>query len=157
MIRKSFSPLAYLDSFNDPEITSLLLTVNRLKTFKEWPFDNISSAKCTSIELAIAGFYMTSNEENAPLAKCICCLKELTWEEDDIPLHEHLRKMPHCRLAEIISEKKEKDMTIRDILSILTMRDITIIVNSQIDEDISIINSAMKYNDDFVVRTLKNF
>lgn len=100
---------------------------------------------------------MTNNEENAPLAKCICCLKELTWEEDDIPLHEHLRKMPHCRLAEIISEKKEKDMTIRDILSILTMRDITIIVNSQIDEDISIINSAMKYNDDFVVRTLKNF
>lgn len=51
MLRKSFSPLASLNSFNNPEITSLLLTVNRLKTFKEWPFDNISSAKCTSIEV----------------------------------------------------------------------------------------------------------
>uniref|UniRef100_A0A0K0EI85 Baculoviral IAP repeat-containing protein 2 n=1 Tax=Strongyloides stercoralis TaxID=6248 RepID=A0A0K0EI85_STRER len=157
MTMKSFADLANLTSFTNHEVTDLLLTINRLKTFKSWPFDNVKNAKCTSYELAKSGFYMTSNEENAPSAKCMCCLKDLTWEEEDIPLNEHLRIMPHCRLAKIISEKKEIDMTVKDTIGILSMREVALAVNNQLDQDISMIRSALNYNDELVTKTLRNF
>uniref|UniRef100_A0A0K0E8C1 Baculoviral IAP repeat-containing protein 2 n=1 Tax=Strongyloides stercoralis TaxID=6248 RepID=A0A0K0E8C1_STRER len=152
-----FDFLPYLKSFRNSDITDLLLTVNRLKTFTNWPFDDIDGAECTSLELAKAGFYMTSNDNSAPSTQCVCCLKELTWDEGDIPLEEHLRKMPHCQIAKVISEKKEIDMTVRDAVSILAMREVSIAVNDQLNNDIDMINAALKYNDDFVKKTLKKF
>uniref|UniRef100_A0A0N5C7Q9 Baculoviral IAP repeat-containing protein 5 n=1 Tax=Strongyloides papillosus TaxID=174720 RepID=A0A0N5C7Q9_STREA len=150
MLGRPLSSLANLRSFTDPEVTDLLLTVNRLKTFRGWPFDNANGSKCTSFELAKAGFFMTMVEESAPSAQCVCCLKDLQWEEEDIPLEEHLRKMPHCALAQLISKKKEVDVTVGDVMRILSMREVTIAVLGQLAEDFSMINAGMEYNQNFV-------
>uniref|UniRef100_A0A0N5B9H2 Baculoviral IAP repeat-containing protein 5 n=1 Tax=Strongyloides papillosus TaxID=174720 RepID=A0A0N5B9H2_STREA len=155
MLGKHFSNLASLRSFTDPEVSDLLLTVNRLKTFKGWPFDTVKGAKCNSLELAKAGFFMTMTDESAPSAKCVCCLKDLQWEEDDIPLEEHLRRMPHCVLAQQVSKKKEANMTVSEALYILSMREATMAVMGQLSEDLSMIDTGLEYNQNFVNKVSK--
>uniref|UniRef100_A0A0K0G0P1 Baculoviral IAP repeat-containing protein 6 (inferred by orthology to a human protein) n=1 Tax=Strongyloides venezuelensis TaxID=75913 RepID=A0A0K0G0P1_STRVS len=157
MLGKPLSNLADLRSFTDPEVTDLLLTVNRLRTFKGWPFDNANGSKCTSLELAKAGFFMTMQDECTPSAQCVCCLKDLQWEEEDIPLEEHLRKMPHCVLAQLVSKKKEVDMTVGEVMRILSMREVTIAVLGQLSEDFSMINAGLEYNQNFVDKMSRKF
>uniref|UniRef100_A0A0N5BNW5 Baculoviral IAP repeat-containing protein 2 n=1 Tax=Strongyloides papillosus TaxID=174720 RepID=A0A0N5BNW5_STREA len=155
MPEEHFSNLANLRSFTDPEVTNLLLTVNRLKTFNGWPFDTVKGAKCTSFELAKAGFCMSAVDEGIFSAKCMCCLKDLQWEEDDIPLEEHLRRMPYCALANQISKKKEIDMNVREALYILSMREVTMAVMGQISEDISMITAGLEHNQNLVDKICK--
>lgn len=58
---------------------------NRVKSFKDWPFDNNLST-CTSSKMALAGFFHTPTETEPDLVKCFVCLKELDgWESEDDP------------------------------------------------------------------------
>uniref|UniRef100_A0A0N5CCB6 Baculoviral IAP repeat-containing protein 2 n=1 Tax=Strongyloides papillosus TaxID=174720 RepID=A0A0N5CCB6_STREA len=149
MSRNHFSDIANLASFTDPNVAELILTRNRLKTFNKWPFDDLEGSRCTSLKLAKAGFIMTM-KKRIPSAKCICCLKVLTWEKDDIPLREHLRKMPSCRLARTIHRKKEICMTVSDVVAILSMREVATAVDSQFTEDIKMIESHLEYDQNLV-------
>uniref|UniRef100_A0A0K0F1W6 Baculoviral IAP repeat-containing protein 2 n=1 Tax=Strongyloides venezuelensis TaxID=75913 RepID=A0A0K0F1W6_STRVS len=155
MSRNHFSDIVNLTSFTDPNVTDLLLTKNRLKTFKEWPFDDLKGSRCTSLELAKAGFIMTMKEKSIPSAKCMCCLKDLMWEKDDKPLNEHLRKMPSCRLAKTIYRKKEIDITVKDVVGILSMREVAMAVDNQLAEDIRMIESGLEYNQNLVDKISK--
>uniref|UniRef100_A0A0N4ZQL9 Baculoviral IAP repeat-containing protein 6 n=1 Tax=Parastrongyloides trichosuri TaxID=131310 RepID=A0A0N4ZQL9_PARTI len=143
------------NSFCDTEITKLMLLYNRLKTFVGWPFDKSDKSSCNSLELAKAGFIMTSNDDAAPSASCVCCFKDLLWEEEDIPKNEHLVKMPHCAFAKMVAEKNELEFTVQDILKILMMREMSRTLGDLFDQDLHSIKTAINYNDEFVKKTIK--
>uniref|UniRef100_A0A0N4ZT53 Saposin B-type domain-containing protein n=1 Tax=Parastrongyloides trichosuri TaxID=131310 RepID=A0A0N4ZT53_PARTI len=152
---EEFQDFIDFDSYKNPEVTKMILLHSRLKTFNNWPFDKIEGSKCNSYELAKTGFVMTSNDISAPSARCICCLKHLMWEAEDVPQDEHIRIMPFCALANILAKKKEVNMTVRDVMHILAMREVTNGITSQLNRDVEMIRSAVKYNDDFVKKAMK--
>ncbi|NXU47305.1 BIR51 protein, partial [Turnix velox] len=64
---------------------------NRLKTFTEWPFGE--NSKCTSENMAKAGFVHCPRVNEPDVAKCFFCLIELEgWEPSDDPWEEHNKR-----------------------------------------------------------------
>lgn len=82
----------------------------RLKTFKNWPFDK--TKKCNINNMAEAGFYsVATSDEDADAAKCFLCGKELDgWEPEDDPWHEHKSHAAKCAFVQL--GKKENDLSV---------------------------------------------
>uniref|UniRef100_A0A0N4ZS83 Apoptosis inhibitor n=1 Tax=Parastrongyloides trichosuri TaxID=131310 RepID=A0A0N4ZS83_PARTI len=155
MTPHSFDKLNEFESFKNCEVTKMILLHNRLKTFVNWPFDKIKESKCNSLELAKTGFIMKNNDDYSPSAQCICCLKELIWKNDDIPHDKHFENMPSCVLINILSKKKEVELTVYDVMHILTMREISNYISKQFSNDKKMRNDVLQYNDDFILKTMK--
>uniref|UniRef100_A0A1B6EF27 Uncharacterized protein n=1 Tax=Clastoptera arizonana TaxID=38151 RepID=A0A1B6EF27_9HEMI len=115
----------------------LFYSKERLKTFKNWPFKK--SAICSPIKMAEAGFYCYGDENSA---RCYFCLKTLEgWEKNDDPMEEHRSHRPDC--AFVILNKKEKDITVRDMINLMEARFINILILKH-DEDMGEIDNIWK-------------
>ncbi|KAH7980335.1 hypothetical protein HPB49_015139 [Dermacentor silvarum] len=88
--------------------------VNRLATFKDWPFS--SDSPCSPARMADAGFYHCPTENEPDLARCYVCLKEMAeWKLNDDPLEEHARSTD-CEFLRL--GKKPQDLTVLDFLQL---------------------------------------
>jgi len=93
---------------------------NRLDTFAgKWPYDRMPTAKCTSVNMAKAGFVCTSSGANSdPEAHCYICLHEMIWDEaGDNPKQEHYSHCPECVLAKM--DKPEDEYSVKDVLKLM--------------------------------------
>ncbi|XP_059051573.1 baculoviral IAP repeat-containing protein 5 [Achroia grisella] len=95
----------------------LFLVQERLKTFKNWPFNN--NNKCNARNMAEAGFYsVATGDEDADAAKCFLCGKELDgWEASDDPWEEHKSHAAKCAFVQL--GRKEDDLLFSEYLSVV--------------------------------------
>uniref|UniRef100_A0AC35TZ48 Baculoviral IAP repeat-containing protein 5 n=1 Tax=Rhabditophanes sp. KR3021 TaxID=114890 RepID=A0AC35TZ48_9BILA len=157
MAKSSYNLSVTLDSLRNPTTTDLLAAKKRLISFEDWPYDKNQANKCTSYALAINGFKMTSNDEGAPSAMCICCQKDLIWEPNDDAKAEHLRSSPNCALALILNGKTEADLTLRDSLTIVVMRENVIALKSVFEKDKDNVRKCNDYNNKLYKKALEQF
>ncbi|KAF2885561.1 hypothetical protein ILUMI_20629 [Ignelater luminosus] len=78
----------------------LIFEEKRLKTFKEWPFDD--DKPCSAQKLAEAGFYFAGSAADPDAVQCFLCDKALDgWDEEDDPWEEHLSHSENCEFAKL--------------------------------------------------------
>ena len=71
---------------------------DRLKTFTNWPVEQIVKAR----DVAHAGFIATGNADRA---KCVYCLGSMyNWDENDDPVQEHYKHFRGCALVKYCIE-----------------------------------------------------
>lgn len=95
------------------ENPSLFLVEERIKTFKNWPFNDKN--KCNVRNMAEAGFYsVATGVEDADAAKCFLCGKELDgWEASDDPWAEHMSHAAKCAFVQL--GKKEDELLVSSL------------------------------------------
>ncbi|KAL4707503.1 hypothetical protein ACJJTC_000255 [Scirpophaga incertulas] len=95
----------------------LYLLEERIKTFKNWPFDEKS--RCNIRNMAEAGFYsVATSTEDVDATKCFLCGKELDgWESFDDPWAEHRSHAAKCAFVQI--GKNEDELSFSEFLSIV--------------------------------------
>uniref|UniRef100_A0A914QFQ0 Uncharacterized protein n=1 Tax=Panagrolaimus davidi TaxID=227884 RepID=A0A914QFQ0_9BILA len=74
------APSLIMEEIHKQDLFRLISAGGRLQTFKNWTFDKKKNAVCTSVNLAKAGFVMTSSS-----GKCTMCPfngKVLEWENE---------------------------------------------------------------------------
>ncbi|RVE50003.1 hypothetical protein evm_005356 [Chilo suppressalis] len=93
----------------------LFLVDERIKTFKNWPFNDKN--QCNIRNMAEAGFYsVATGDDDADAAKCFLCGKELDgWEANDDPWAEHKSHAAKCAFVQM--GKKEDDLLLSEFLS----------------------------------------
>ncbi|XP_063381252.1 baculoviral IAP repeat-containing protein 5-like [Cydia fagiglandana] len=99
------------------ESKSLCSVDERVKTFKNWPFNDKNT--CNVRNMAEAGFYsVATGDDDADAAKCFLCGKELDgWEPNDDPWSEHKSHAPKCAFAQL--GKKEDELLCSEFLSVV--------------------------------------
>ncbi|CAI2353842.1 unnamed protein product [Caenorhabditis sp. 36 PRJEB53466] len=97
------------------ETAPYLFAKDRLATFKNFSLDKIEDARCTSDELARAGFYCTGIES----AKCPFCLKELDFEPEDDAWSEHKQRGVNCEFVKI-GKPDDTKLTVEDVIRLAT-------------------------------------
>lgn len=92
------------------ESPPLFSVEERIKTFKNWPFND--KHKCNVRNMAEAGFYsVATGVDDADAAKCFLCGKELDgWEADDDPWAEHKSHAMKCAFVQL--GKREDDLLV---------------------------------------------
>lgn len=95
------------------ESPPLFLVEERIKTFKNWPFNDKNS--CNVRNMAEAGFYsVATGSEDADAAKCFLCGKELDgWEASDDPWAEHKSHAMKCAFVQL--GKKDDELQVGKI------------------------------------------
>uniref|UniRef100_A0AC35TJB2 Uncharacterized protein n=1 Tax=Rhabditophanes sp. KR3021 TaxID=114890 RepID=A0AC35TJB2_9BILA len=93
------------DFLND-DVYPLMRKMERIKTFKNWPYDT-SNSKCSSFLLAKSGFTMKSNKNLSTTAECVSCRKVLKFKTGDDGNARHLQMSPYCVLAKASAQPRE--------------------------------------------------
>ncbi|XP_026761192.1 baculoviral IAP repeat-containing protein 5 [Galleria mellonella] len=95
----------------------LFLVEARIKTFKNWPFNDKN--KCNVKNMAEAGFYsVATGDDDADAAKCFLCGKELDgWEANDDPWQEHKSHAAKCAFVQL--GRKEDELLLSEYLSVI--------------------------------------
>ncbi|KAG6459425.1 baculoviral IAP repeat-containing protein 5 [Manduca sexta] len=99
------------------ESRDLFLVQERVKTFKNWPFNDKNM--CNVRNMAEAGFYsVATGVDDADAAKCFLCGKELDgWEASDDPWAEHKSHAAQCAFVQL--GKKEDELLLSEYLSVI--------------------------------------
>ncbi|VDL73141.1 unnamed protein product [Nippostrongylus brasiliensis] len=97
--------------------SNVMFYAHRKATFKNWCFDKVRSP-CTSEALAKAGFVYSGNRYEPANAKCVFCLKEMIFEEQDDPWEEHQSHTKGCAFVEL-GKLDEKEWTVKDFFFLL--------------------------------------
>lgn len=117
------------------DVKSMFLYNRRLETFKDWPFEAESGAKCTRERLAYSGFYRPNPESEPDLARCFMCHKELEgWEITDDPEVEHVSHSSKCPFLSFKVRDTSK-MTIKDFFKLIytiQIQDVSFLVQSEL-------------------------
>ncbi|KAI6221270.1 Baculoviral inhibition of apoptosis protein repeat domain-containing protein [Aphelenchoides besseyi] len=95
---------------------------SRLKTFDQWPYDDLVGAECTSEKvIGLTGFKMTHGGDN-PSAKCVCCEKEMEFEPEDFPHDEHIKHSPNCFYVVEGPDNSDSSMNVRRALKAIAWK-----------------------------------
>ncbi|XP_047995398.1 baculoviral IAP repeat-containing protein 5 [Leguminivora glycinivorella] len=99
------------------ESRSLFSVDERVKTFKNWPFNDKN--RCNVRNMAEAGFYsVATGDDDADAAKCFLCGKELDgWEPEDDPWSEHKSHASKCAFVQL--GKNEDELLLSELLSVV--------------------------------------
>ncbi|XP_041473201.1 baculoviral IAP repeat-containing protein 5-like [Lytechinus variegatus] len=108
-----------VDTEAEMEEFAMHFEVNRLDSFKDWPFQEDCS--CVPQKLAEAGFYHIPSEQEPDAVRCFMCQKELDgWEPDDDPMSEHRKHAPKCNFLK--HWKPEEEYTVADFVKSISER-----------------------------------
>ncbi|XP_062508329.1 baculoviral IAP repeat-containing protein 5-like [Corticium candelabrum] len=108
--------------------------INRLESFKEWPFQ--SDCNCTPLSMAEAGLYHCPTDTSPDLVRCFVCGLELDWwDPADIPWEEHAKFTEGCPwIAKKLSEKmgtKKMLMAMMEICTFILKRWANVLLDKQ--------------------------
>ncbi|XP_054168423.1 baculoviral IAP repeat-containing protein 5-like [Oppia nitens] len=105
----------------DGKDKDMILEVNRLKSFKSWPF---RSGNCTKYTVSVSGFYHCNIDGEVDGVRCFCCFKELDgWDTTDNPQIEHKRNN-NCYFANL--GKPESQLTVKEFLKVMEEREVNL-------------------------------
>ncbi|KAK0410618.1 hypothetical protein QR680_005236 [Steinernema hermaphroditum] len=94
----------------------------RLATFKDWIYDSEPAARCTSENLAKAGFISAVTPDDPYAASCAFCLKTLQWDAQDDPKQEHKLHCPKCLFVTTALEVPSDELTTEDAIRLIFHR-----------------------------------